>query len=175
MTPHEALHDTFGYHDFRGRQAEVIDRVMAGQNTLAVMPTGAGKSLTYQIPSLCRAGTGLVISPLIALMHDQVRAAEAAGIRAAALTSADADRDETVRRLRDGALDLLYVAPERANMDGFRRLLDRTELALIAIDEAHCVSEWGHDFRPDYRQLRSRPIGTRAPTSLHNLAYRRTG
>jgi len=128
---------------------------MAGDHSLAVMPTGAGKSLTYQIPSLCRRGTGLVISPLIALMHDQVRSAEAAGIRAAALTSADSDRDETVRRLRDGELDLLYVAPERANMDGFRRLLDRTELALIAIDEAHCVSEWGHDFRPDYRQLRS--------------------
>jgi ATP-dependent DNA helicase RecQ len=155
MTPLEALHDTFGFHEFRGRQAEVIDRVMAGENTLAVMPTGAGKSLTYQIPSLCRPGTGLVISPLIALMHDQVRSAEAAGIRAAALTSADADRDETIRRLRDGDLDLLYVAPERANMDGFRRLLDRVQLALIAIDEAHCVSEWGHDFRPDYRQLRS--------------------
>ena len=155
MTPLEALHDTFGYHDFRGRQADVIDRVMAGRNTLAVMPTGAGKSLTYQIPCLCRPGTGLVISPLIALMHDQVRSAEAAGIRAAALTSADSDRDETLRRLRDGELDLLYVAPERANTDGFRRLLDRTALALIAIDEAHCVSEWGHDFRPDYRQLRS--------------------
>ncbi|HMI19594.1 MAG TPA: DNA helicase RecQ [Sphingomonas sp.] len=155
MTPLDALHDTFGYHEFRGRQAEVIDRVMAGANTLAVMPTGAGKSLTYQIPSLCRPGTGLVISPLIALMHDQVRAAEAAGIRAASLTSADTDRDETVRRLRDGELDLLYVAPERANVDSFRRLLDRTPLALIAIDEAHCVSEWGHDFRPDYRQLRS--------------------
>jgi len=155
MTPLDALHDTFGFHEFRGRQSEVIDRMMAGDNTLAVMPTGAGKSLTYQIPSLCRPGTGLVISPLIALMHDQVRSAEAAGIRAAALTSADADRDETVRRLRDGELDLLYVAPERANMDGFRRLLDRIELALIAIDEAHCVSEWGHDFRPDYRQLRS--------------------
>ena len=154
MTPLDALHDTFGFHEFRGRQSEVIDRVMAGENTLAVMPTGAGKSLTYQIPSLCRPGTGLVISPLIALMHDQVRSAEAAGIRAAALTSADADRDETVRRLRDGELDLLYVAPERANMDGFRRLLDRIELALIAIDEAHCVSEWGHDFRPDYRLLR---------------------
>ena len=155
MTPLQALHQTFGFHEFRGRQADVIDRVMAGAHTLAVMPTGAGKSLTYQIPSLCRPGTGLVISPLIALMHDQVRAAEAAGIRAAALTSADSDRDETVRRLRDGELDLLYVAPERANMDGFRRLLDRVELALIAVDEAHCVSEWGHDFRPDYRQIRS--------------------
>ena len=155
MTPLDALHETFGFHEFRGRQAAVIDRVMAGDHSLAVMPTGAGKSLTYQIPSLCRPGTGLVISPLIALMHDQVRSAEAAGIRAAALTSADSNRDETVRRLRDGELDLLYVAPERANTDGFRRLLDRTELALIAIDEAHCVSEWGHDFRPDYRQLRS--------------------
>ena len=155
MTPLDALHDTFGFHEFRGRQAEVIDRVMAGDHSLAVMPTGAGKSLTYQIPSLCRPGTGLVISPLIALMHDQVRSAEAAGIRAAALTSADSDRDETLRRLRDGELDLLYAAPERANTDSFRRLLDRTELALIAIDEAHCVSEWGHDFRPDYRQLRS--------------------
>jgi ATP-dependent DNA helicase RecQ len=154
-SPLEALHTTFGYHGFRGRQADVIERVMAGQNTLAVMPTGAGKSLTYQIPALCRPGTGLVISPLIALMHDQVRSAEAAGIRAAALTSADDNRDETVRRLRDGDLDLLYVAPERANTDSFRRLLDRTELALIAIDEAHCVSEWGHDFRPDYRMLRS--------------------
>ena len=153
-TPLEALQTTFGYHGFRGRQAEAIDRVMAGQHSLAVMPTGAGKSLTYQIPALCRDGTGLVVSPLIALMHDQVRAAQAAGIRAAALTSADTDREETVRRLRDGALDLLYVAPERANTDGFRRMLASIPLALIAIDEAHCVSEWGHDFRPDYRQLR---------------------
>ena len=153
-TPLEALHETFGYQAFRGRQSEVIDRVMAGRHSLAVMPTGAGKSLTYQIPALCRPGTGLVISPLIALMHDQVRSAEAAGIRAAALTSADADRDESVRRLRDGSLDLLYVAPERANMEGFRRLIADIPLALIAIDEAHCVSEWGHDFRPDYRLIR---------------------
>ena len=154
-SPIDALRSTFGFHEFRGRQEEVIARVMAAQHTLAVMPTGAGKSLTYQIPALCRPGTGLVISPLIALMHDQVRAAGVAGIRAAAMTSADSDRDETVRRLRDGALDLIYVAPERANMDGFRRLLEQVPLALIAIDEAHCVSEWGHDFRPDYRQLRS--------------------
>ncbi|WP_294395053.1 DNA helicase RecQ [uncultured Sphingomonas sp.] len=155
MTPLEALRNTFGYHDFRGRQADVIARVMAGQDTLAVMPTGAGKSLTYQIPALCRPGTGLVLSPLIALMHDQVRSAEAVGIRAAALTSADDNREETVRRLQAGTLDLLYVAPERANMEGFRRMLAGVPLALIAIDEAHCVSEWGHDFRPDYRQLRS--------------------
>jgi ATP-dependent DNA helicase RecQ len=154
-TPLEALRTTFGYPDFRGRQADVIDRVMAGRHTLAVMPTGAGKSLCYQVPALCRAGTALVISPLIALMHDQVRAAAAAGIRAAALTSADDNRDETIRRFRDGDLDLLYAAPERASTDGFQTLLDRApSLALIAIDEAHCVSEWGHDFRPDYRLLR---------------------
>ena len=155
LTPLAALHNTFGFHDFRGRQAEVIDRVMAGKHTLAVMPTGAGKSLTYQIPALCRPGTALIVSPLIALMHDQVRSADAAGIRAAALTSADDNRGETINRYRDGALDLLYVAPERVSTAGFRAMLDEgPTLALIAIDEAHCVSEWGHDFRPDYRLLR---------------------
>jgi len=153
-TPLEALQQTFGYAHFRGRQQDVIDRVMAGLNSLAVMPTGAGKSLTYQIPALCRPGTGLVVSPLIALMHDQVRSAEAAGIRAAALTSADDNRDETIDRFRSGNLDLLYVAPERVSTEGFRRMLGQAPLALIAIDEAHCVSEWGHDFRPDYRLLR---------------------
>jgi ATP-dependent DNA helicase RecQ len=110
----DILHSTFGFSGFRGVQEQVVDRVMAGEDTLAVMPTGAGKSLCYQLSALARQGTGLVISPLIALMHDQIRAALALGIKAASLTSADSDRDATVERLRAGELDLLYVAPERA-------------------------------------------------------------
>ena len=152
--PHGLLKRVFGFDHFRGVQEQVVGRVLAGQHTLAVMPTGAGKSLCYQLPALAREGTALVVSPLIALMHDQIRSAEAFGIGAASLTSADSDRDRTIGRLRNGELDLLYVAPERATLDGFRRLIDRVSLSLIAIDEAHCVSEWGHDFRPDYRQLR---------------------
>jgi ATP-dependent DNA helicase RecQ len=152
--PQTILKQTFGFDHFRGVQEEVIGRVLAGKHSLAVMPTGAGKSLCYQLPALVRSGTALVISPLIALMHDQIRSAEAVGIRAASLTSADSDRDRTIERFRNGDLDILYVAPERATLDGFRRLVDRVELALIAIDEAHCVSEWGHDFRPDYRKLK---------------------
>ena len=152
--PSELLRNVFGFDQFRGVQRDVIDRVLAGQRTLAVMPTGAGKSLCYQLPAVARDGTALVISPLIALMHDQIRSATAIGLRAASLTSADVDRERTVQRLTDGELDLLYVAPERATGDAFRRLVARVNLALIAIDEAHCVSEWGHDFRPDYRQLK---------------------
>ena len=151
---HTVLKQTFGFDHFRGVQEQVIGRVLAGQHTLAVMPTGAGKSLCYQLPALVLRGTALVISPLIALMHDQIRSAEAIGIRAASLTSADSDRDRTIERFKNGDLDLLYVAPERATLEGFRRLVDRVDLALIAIDEAHCVSEWGHDFRPDYRKLK---------------------
>jgi ATP-dependent DNA helicase RecQ len=160
-TPLEILHATFGFPVFRGRQSEVIDRVMAGARTLAVMPTGAGKSLCYQVPALALPGTCVVVSPLIALMHDQLRAAEAVGIRAATLTSVDTNQAETVERFRSGALDLLYVAPERASSASFTRLLETAPLCLFAIDEAHCVSEWGHDFRPDYRLLK--PLLDRFP------------
>src|SRR5688572_17480016 len=150
----QALRRVFGFDSFRGVQGRVVERVLAGESTLAVMPTGAGKSLTYQLPATMLQGTCVVISPLIALMHDQLRSARANGIRAATLTSVDDDRMATIDAFRAGELDLLYVAPERASQAHFRELLGNSPLCLFAIDEAHCVSEWGHDFRPDYRQLR---------------------
>src|SRR3954464_15973318 len=132
----DILKRVFGFDHFRGVQEQVIGRVLAGRHTLAVMPTGAGKSLCYQLPALVRPGTALVVSPLIALMHDQIRSADAIGIRAASLTSADGDRERTIERFSSAEVDLIYVVPERATLDSFRRLLDRVNLSLIAIDEA---------------------------------------
>ncbi len=153
--PGEVLNSVFGFESFRGRQAEIVDHVIAGGDGLVLMPTGGGKSLCYQIPALCRSGVTVVISPLIALMRDQVAALRQLGIEAAALNSSlsPGQAREVEGHIRAGVLDLVYVAPERLLKNSFLELLEHSELALFAIDEAHCVSQWGHDFRPEYRRL----------------------
>jgi ATP-dependent DNA helicase RecQ len=160
---HRVLEEVFGYKSFRLHQAAIIAALLEARDVLALMPTGGGKSLCYQVPALVRAGTGIVVSPLIALMQDQVDALKAAGVRAAFLNSSQSwpEQQAVESAFGTGGLDLLYVAPERLLQDRTLALLERAPLALFAIDEAHCVSQWGHDFRPEYRQLKV--LATRFP------------
>ncbi|HEX5679935.1 MAG TPA: RecQ family ATP-dependent DNA helicase, partial [Desulfobacterales bacterium] len=155
MTPQEILGKYYGYRSFRTHQLDIIESIIRGQDAFVLMPTGSGKSICYQIPAILRPGVGLVVSPLIALMQDQVQALRQNGLRADFLNSSLAANEAggVERRVISGAVDLLYVAPERLLTESFQRLLQRIPIALFAIDEAHCVSQWGHDFRQEYLRI----------------------
>ena len=153
--PKAILDSVFGFQEFRLGQEEIVAAVIMGKNCLAIMPTGGGKSLCFQLPALCRTGLTVVISPLIALMRDQVRALRALGVEAGALTSANREdeNEEVFAALDEGRLRLLYMAPERLASGATLQMLRRYNATLIAVDEAHCVSQWGHDFRHDYLRI----------------------
>ena len=155
MRAAQLLADVFGFDDYRPGQQEIVEAVSAGRDTLAIMPTGGGKSLCFQLPALVRDGVTVVISPLIALMRDQVRGLREAGVEAGALTSGNTqdETDYVWERLEAGTLKLLYMAPERLASGSISQMLHRANVSLIAVDEAHCVSQWGHDFRPDYLRI----------------------
>ncbi|MDE0852064.1 RecQ family ATP-dependent DNA helicase, partial [Yoonia sp.] len=155
MSAASLLRDVFGFDAYRPGQQEIVEAVVEGRNTLAIMPTGGGKSLCFQLPALVRDGVTVVISPLIALMRDQVRGLREAGVEAGALTSGNTEEetDAVWRGLENGTLKLLYMAPERLSSSGTMNMLRRAGVSMIAVDEAHCVSQWGHDFRPDYLRI----------------------
>jgi ATP-dependent DNA helicase RecQ len=162
---HTTLQRVFGYPAFRPHQREIIEDLVAGRDAFVLMPTGGGKSLCYQIPALHRPGVGIVVSPLISLMKDQVDALRANGVAAAFYNSAlgSDEARQVLARLHAHELDLLYISPERLLSSGFIDRLADIDIALFAIDEAHCVSQWGHDFRPEYQQLGS--LRSSSPTS----------